>query len=167
MTDSDADGRPFPSSAAENTRTGPPPGSVKRALRSLADGTAPRGAAHEPIVDAATDALDDVETAAAFVAADGRSRLRRAISLAERRGDDRAAREGRRALSSLDRFRRAAAGTSVSSPVGPNGSADSIRTRPDATGIGPASRDGQPSRSDHFRFGRGTVLRGGGKGSDR
>jgi hypothetical protein len=81
---------------------------VRAALRDLAadDGVSTVDTA---AIDEAVAALDDVRDAAAFVAADGLPRLRRAIDRADRAGDDAAARRGRDALDAIERCRLAAA----------------------------------------------------------
>lgn len=131
---------------------------VTRALAALADGSAPEGPDHRTVVESAVDAVGSVEGAAAFVAADGRRRLRRAVSLADRRDDEEALRAGRRALSALADYRRVAGGEAVAA----NGDdAGAGRGRPCERG------DAGGERADHFRSGRGTVLGDGGKGSRR
>jgi len=79
---------------------------VRDALRSLAtdDPFAPAAT-----VDEAVSALDDVRALAAFVDDGGIDRLRRAVATAEREGEERTARRGRRALATIDRCRTAAA----------------------------------------------------------
>jgi hypothetical protein len=136
---------------------------VRRALRSLADGEADRGYRRE--LREAARALEDVTDAAAFVAADGRERLRRAVRRAERAGDRTAARDGRRTLRAFRRIARAAAGTDAG---GESESADGCRT-PDPYGRGPPPTDGAAPDGgpDHFRPGRGTVLGGGRQRSRR
>ncbi|AXG06253.1 hypothetical protein DU500_07235 [Haloplanus rubicundus] len=81
---------------------------VRAALHALAtdDGVS---TVDTDAIDEAAAALDDVRDAAAFVAADGLPRLRRAIDRADRAGDDAAVRRGRDALDALERCRRAAA----------------------------------------------------------
>jgi hypothetical protein len=82
---------------------------VRAALRALATDDAGVSTLDTDAIDEAVDALDDVRDAAAFVAADGLPRLRRAIDRADRAGDDAAVRRGRDALDALERCRRAAA----------------------------------------------------------
>jgi len=81
---------------------------VRAALRNLAadDGVS---TVDTEAIDEAVVALDDVRDAAAFVAADGLPRLRRAIDRADRAGDDDAASRGRDALATIERCRRTAA----------------------------------------------------------
>ena len=101
------------------------PATVKRALRALADGTAPPVEAHggstdrspneltEPptaIVDRAHESLTEIESAAEFVADGGLDKLQAAIAAADRSGQHDLVRAGQRALASVQRYRRAAAG---------------------------------------------------------
>jgi hypothetical protein len=62
------------------------------------------------IVDQAHESLTNIESAADFVADGGLDRLRAAIAVADGRGQHDLARAGQRALASVQRYRRAAAG---------------------------------------------------------
>jgi hypothetical protein len=90
---------------------------VKRALAALAAGHGFVPADSDPDTDGrspgrvvadAETAVARLDTAAAFLAADGDRRLRQAIKRAERRDRRRLARRGQRVLATLDRFRAAA-----------------------------------------------------------
>jgi hypothetical protein len=82
-------------------------GEAKHALRTLATDT---GQPTTPVVDEATAALADVEAAAQFLAADGTTRLSRAVAQAVRDDDETTVRRGRAALAALHAFRAALAG---------------------------------------------------------
>lgn len=81
---------------------------VKRALAALAnDDSLARSRA--TIVEA-SEAVQDVERAAAFADAGGPSRLARAVERASKAGELGLARDGQRAMAAFERFQRAAAG---------------------------------------------------------
>jgi hypothetical protein len=126
---------------------------VRRALRALADGTAPRNresCAYRSVIDEAVGALDRVTDAASVVGDAGR--LRRAVDAAERRGDEATAARGRRVLADVERYRRAAAGGDLIDDAGDRGDAAASRL---------CGSDGEGDR------GRGTVLPGDGQALDR
>jgi len=84
---------------------------VRAALRALAAGDAGARTTDDAVsvIDRATETLDDVQSAAAFVADGGLPRLRWAVERADRAGDTAAAARGRDALAAIERCRRAAA----------------------------------------------------------
>ncbi|WP_144924915.1 hypothetical protein [Halorubrum salsamenti] len=83
---------------------------VKRALSALASRTDTATHPSIAVIDEADAARSDLQRAAAFVDADGVSRLDEAIAAAERAGDEAAAERGREARTAFRRFRAAAAG---------------------------------------------------------
>lgn len=90
---------------------------VKRALRALATGETARQvdpnatpSEWSETVRQATTALERLDTAAAFVDEGGLVRLRAAVEGAEQGERHETARRGQRALATVERFRRAAAG---------------------------------------------------------
>ncbi|NHX35676.1 MULTISPECIES: hypothetical protein [Halolamina] len=97
------------------------PDAVAGALARLANGAARHRERHTDdtqfrrvehprrVVADAEAAMDRVSTAAAFVDADREADLRRAVALADRRGDDALAARGRDVLSTLSALRDAAA----------------------------------------------------------
>ena len=142
---------------------------VRRALRALADGTAPDGtapAAYRRIVDEAAASIECVEDAASLLA-DDPDRLRRAVSAARERGDESTAARGRRVLADLARYRRAAAGEPLDE-AGDHLEEVSDRSAVDApsdeVGNGIAAT---AENCDDGAIGRGTVLPGDGQSPDR
>ena len=83
-------------------------GQAKHALRALAADTDPPPAAQ--VVREATATLSDVEAAAGFLAADGTTRLSRAVVRAVREGDEPTVRRGRETLATLHALQSALAG---------------------------------------------------------
>jgi hypothetical protein len=84
------------------------PAEVKRVLARLATGdtgehpAVAAGDDYRTVIDAATDAVESLADAAAFVEADGHQRLADAIEAADAADDHPAARRGRRAEDELD-----------------------------------------------------------------
>lgn len=81
---------------------------VRTVLRTLATPDTTDATDPSDIVADATAATRNVRDAAAFVDDGGLTRLRRAIEMAERRGDDALARRGQRTLDTIECCRRAA-----------------------------------------------------------
>ncbi|MFB6096657.1 MAG: hypothetical protein ABEJ74_04650, partial [Haloferacaceae archaeon] len=106
---------------APSPATAPAPALVKRALRALADGTAPRACGADApssptaaridaaaVVEEATTSLQTLRSAATFVDDGGLDRLREAVAVAEARGDRSLARAGQHLLARVDQYRAAA-----------------------------------------------------------
>jgi len=106
------------------------PTTVKRALAALAagHGFVSNGESGDPpaarVVSEAETAVDRLDTAAEFLAADGERRLRRAVARAERRDRRRLARRGQRVLATVERFRAVAAAGDSPPADGPDWSGD-------------------------------------------
>jgi hypothetical protein len=137
--------------AARTPVSGTPDGSTRGTLRAMAAGPAADGGtggeAYAQVVDDATEALADVETAARFLSAGGTGRLARTIVEAVRAGDGSTVRRGREALSALRAFQVALDGH-------PHGG-DHRRGRPST------------ANGDHFHSAHGTVLGGDGERDGR
>jgi len=161
----------------------PRPDDVRRSLRALADGSAPRrdptdgtsdpGPSQSPSPDAvvrdAERAARCARDAVAFLSAGRLPDLDRAVATAARRGDDDLADRGRAARASLRRLDDALEGVGVSEPtVGGDAVHDGAGGRPE----GPAREvrlgtDDSCARGDHFHSGHGTVLGDTAQGPDR
>lgn len=166
----------------------PATGRTKRALRALAaDRDSTRD--HErprDVIREATDALSHVETATRFLAADGATRLARAVVRAVRADDDRTVRQGRETLAALRSLQSALDGPddSVDWPApghllhpvgGPPATDESSTTDGLSATDGSSTTDESPVASptgrrdlgNHFHPARGTVLGAAGKRGDR
>lgn len=103
------------------------PERAKRALRDLADaGEDLRWREH---VDRASDAIDDLEAAAAYLDEVGLDSLQRAIERADRNGDDDRRDRGRAALERFEEFRAVAEGDYLQSGHGTTLTADGVGER--------------------------------------
>lgn len=139
----------------------PDPADVASVLARLADQAAPYSPDHRGVVADAETAFRDVETAATFLDRGGERRLKTAVALATRRGDDAVAARGASLLDSLERYRSAAQGAGTPDPP--------VRTS-EETGAGSSSETGDEAvddRGDQFRPARTTLLGGDGIPTDR
>lgn len=133
---------------------------VKRALKALAagHGFVSTDESDDPpvprVVTEAETAVERLDTAAEFLAADGEVRLRRAVARAERQDRRRLARRGQRVLATVERFRAAATAGDL----------------PPADGLDRSGNSGRPTDDECHRPGaesRETVKRTGGQPPDR
>jgi hypothetical protein len=138
---------------------------VRAALASLADGTAPRTVDTDPVdhrrvVRVANRSMRRVETAAAFVSDGGLTRLSDAVRGARRRGDEDVARRGQAVLESMAEYRCAAAGQGAVPDDG--GRASAADEAASADDVDDSTQDAPGDDRS-----RGTILPGDGQTWDR